>query len=234
MKQDFSLPDIFYLDLWPLGPCMLLLSSPDAATIPTTASNFPMPDVVTESFKGNVGTSLIEVTNGPLWKHLMQQLTPGLTPTALKTHCHDIVYHARALHERLQQYRHRAQTVDMQLEPRKYPFQVLATVCFGESLSEQAYKDTTRMVDLMLTKNSAGALLNPLVRCRWRREMDKSLVRLEGEIEARICARYTVLQEQKGETATAMAPTLLGRMLLPRVKERLPIDSNYMKLVLEK
>jgi hypothetical protein len=64
--------------------------------------------------------------------------------------------------------------------------------------------------------------------------MDKSLVRLEGEIEARICARYAVLQEQKGETATAKASTLLDRMLLPRVKERLPIDSNYMKLVLEK
>jgi cytochrome P450 len=77
----------------------------------------------------------------------MQQLTPGLAPTALKTHYHDIVDHARALHERLQQYSDRAQTVDMQLELGKYPFQVLATVFFGESLSEQAYKDTARMVD---------------------------------------------------------------------------------------
>jgi hypothetical protein len=103
----------------------------------------------------------------------------------------------------------------MQLELGKYPFQVLATVFFGESLSEQAYKDTARMVDLMLTKNSAGPLFNSLVRWHWRREMDRSLVRLEGELEARICARYAALQEQKEETATAKAPTLLDMMLLP-------------------
>ncbi|KAL9567468.1 hypothetical protein ACKAV7_008418 [Fusarium commune] len=218
IKQDFGLPDIFYLDLWPLAPCLLLLTSPDAVAIPTTASNFPMPDVVKESFEGNVGTSFIEATNGPLWKHLMQQLMPGLTPTALKIHYHSIVDHARALHDRLQQYTDIAQTVNMQLQLGKYPFQVLATVFFGETLSEQAYKDTTRMVDLMLTKNSAGALFNPLSKWRWRKEMDRCLVRLEGEIEARICARYAALQEQKGESATAKAPTLLDRMLLPRVR----------------
>ncbi|KAL9570456.1 hypothetical protein ACKAV7_005387 [Fusarium commune] len=233
MKQDFGLPDIFYLDLWPLAPCLLLLTSPDAAAIPTTASNFPMPNVVKESFEGNVGTSFIEATNGPLWKHLMQQLTPGLTPTALKIHYHSIVDHARALHEHLQQYTDIAQTVDMQLELGKYPFQVLATVFFGESLSEQAYKDTTHMVDLMLTKNSAGALFNPLAKWRWRKEMDRCLVRLEGEIEARICARYAALQDQKGESTTAKAPTLLDRMLMPQVKDRLPMDNNHAKLVLE-
>ncbi|CAI6100040.1 unnamed protein product [Clonostachys chloroleuca] len=233
MKQDFDLPDIFYLDLWPLGPCLLLLTSPDAAAIPTTASNFPMPDVVTKSFDGNIGTTFIEATNGPLWKYLMQQLAPGLNPTAVKTFSHSIIDHARALHDCLEQCAEMAQTVDIQLELGKYPFQVLATVFFGERLSEQAYKDTTHMVDLMLTKNSTGALLNPVTKWRWKKEMDGCLWRLEGEIEARVNARYAELQEHQGESATTKAPTLLDRMLLPRVQGQLPLDSSHIKLILE-
>uniref|UniRef100_A0A8H7KBD1 Cytochrome P450 n=1 Tax=Bionectria ochroleuca TaxID=29856 RepID=A0A8H7KBD1_BIOOC len=233
MKQDFNLPDIFYLDLWPLGPCFLLLTSPDAAAIPTTASNFPMPDVVTKSFDGNVGTTFIEATNGPLWKYLMQQLAPGLNPAAVKTFSHSIIDHARALHGRLEHYADMAQIINIQSVLGEYPFQVVATVFFGERLSEQAYKDTTRMVDLMLIKNSAGALINPVTKWRWKKDLDSCLSRLEGEIKDLVYARYAALQEHQGECAATKTPTLLDRMLLPRVQSQQPLDNTHLKLILE-
>jgi hypothetical protein len=234
MKQDFGLPDILYLDLWPFGPCRLLLTSPDAAAIPTTASNFLMPDVVTNSFDGNVATTFIEATNGLLWKYLVHQLAPGLNSTAVKTFSNSIIDYARALYDRLEQCAEIAQPVEIQHELGKYPFQVLSTIFFGEKLSEQAYKDTAHMVDLMLTKNSAGALINPVTNWRWKQGMNECLWRLEGEIQARVNARHADLQEQQDKAATTRAPTLLDRMLLPRVQSQLALDSNHMKIILEK
>uniref|UniRef100_A0A8H7MYI4 Cytochrome P450 n=1 Tax=Bionectria ochroleuca TaxID=29856 RepID=A0A8H7MYI4_BIOOC len=195
MKQDFGLPDIFYLDLWPFGPCLLLLTSPDAAAIPTTANNFPMPDVVTNSFDGNVGTTFIEATNGPLWKYLMHQLAPGLNSTAVKTFSNSIIDYARALYDRLEQCAEIAQPVEIQ--------------------------------------HDAGALINPLTNWRWKQEMNECLWRLEGEIQARVNARHAELQEQQDKAANTRAPTLLDRMLLPRVQSQLPLDSSHMKLILE-
>lgn len=94
----------------------------------------------------------------------MQQLAPGLTPAAIKTHHHSIVDDAKTLHDRLVQCPEMEQTIDIQYELGKYPFQVLATVFFGDCLSQQAYKTTTQIVELMLTKNTAGALINPVAK----------------------------------------------------------------------
>jgi cytochrome P450 len=234
MKHDFKLPDIFYLDLWPFGPCLLLLTSPDAAAIPTTMSNFPMPKVVTESFDGNVGTTFIEATNGPLWKSLMHQLAPGLTAASVKIHYHRIVDHAKALYASLDQYAKKEQIIDMQLTMGRYPFEVLATVFFGERLSDQAYKAAKQMVDLMLIKNSTNVSFNPLARWRWQKEMSSCVGRLEDEIEARVYARYAVLQGNIDEATKAKAATLLDRMLLPRNQDRQPLKNSDKNIILEK
>ncbi|KFA74752.1 hypothetical protein S40288_09859 [Stachybotrys chartarum IBT 40288] len=233
LKQEYDLPDIFYPNMWPLGPSLLLLTSPDAAAIPTTANNFSIPDVTRETFKGNIGTSFIEATNGPLWNQLMRQRAPGLTPAAIKTHYPSIVDNARALHDRLEQCSEMEQTLDSQLKLGKYPFQVLATVFFGERLSEQAYKISTHMVALMQTKNSTGALISPFAKWHWTKEMNRCLGSLESEIEARVHARSASLQEHSRKSITAKEPALLDRMLLAQLRSRIPIDSSLIMLILE-
>ncbi|KFA70389.1 hypothetical protein S40285_07806 [Stachybotrys chlorohalonatus IBT 40285] len=233
LKQDHALPDIFYLDLWPFGPPMMMLTSPDAAAIPTTLNGYGMPGLVTRFFEENVGGTFIEAANGQLWKDLLQQIAPALTPTASKAFHHSIVDDAKELHDRFAQLAESDQPVDMTFELGRFPFHVLGTVFFGERLSKQAYDYSTRMVKLMQIKGIPGSLVNPLKKLRWRKDMDTCLGGLDNEIEALIHARYAALQEQKSESAKMKATTILDRMLLARLKNGTSLDSTQMQILLE-
>ncbi|KAL2179651.1 uncharacterized protein P884DRAFT_298007 [Thermothelomyces heterothallicus CBS 202.75] len=104
MKQDFNLPDIFYLDMWP---------------------RWTRSDMVTQVFGPTVGRTFIEATNGPLWKNLHQMLAPGLTPSTIKTyHHHLIVDEARALYDQLRRLADSDDAINVSLElatgPRRF------------------------------------------------------------------------------------------------------------------
>lgn len=64
--------------------------------------------------------------------------------------------------------------------------------------------------------------------------MERCLASLEDGIEARVRARFAALQERNSTFSEANAFTLLDRMLSTRVQSRMPMDSNLLKLVLEK
>ena len=134
MKLDYDLPDVFYLDLWPLGPRMLICTTPDACAISTTINVFEIPSLVARTFEGNIGSSFIEATNGAVWKHLHQMLAPGLTPSAVNRYSHSIVKQAVVLHHRLRAMAGSSRVVDLHSELGEYPFQVIAVVLFGETL----------------------------------------------------------------------------------------------------
>ncbi|KAK3356562.1 cytochrome P450 [Lasiosphaeria hispida] len=217
MKQDFDLPDIFYLDLWPLGPRFIICSSPGAAAIPTTITPFAQSHLVTQFFAGNIGTSFIEATNGPLWKELHQMLAPGLTPSAVKTY-HDIyVEEAQLLHD------------------RKYPFEVVTRIFFGEKLNTQttgshiyeAVKQAADMTGILVASN------NPITKWLATRKVKRILARVDKDIEIIVRARYSVLQKQKVLPTRTTATSLLDRMLLAQAQSGQPIDHRLMTLILE-
>jgi len=236
MKQDFDLPDFFYLDLWPLGPRFLVCSGPDAAAIPTTVNSFAMADVVTQFFTNNIGEGFIEATNGPLWKELHQMLAPGLTPSAVKTY-HDIITGAAiALHSRLRGFAESGDVIDINYELGKYPFEVVANIFFGEGTQAQTtgsplYEDVKDMADQVALAKFSN---NPLTTWRAKRELKRCVARLEAHIEMRVRSRFTALQKQKALPNRTSATNLLDRMLVAQVQSGKPLDGRLMRLILEK
>jgi cytochrome P450 len=233
IHQDYNLGDLFYLDMWPFGPSFLIMSGPDAAAIPTTVHNFPQHPILPDFFADTVGTSFIEATNGALWKDLFQQITPGLTPSAIKGHQNLILHAAKQVHARLQDLAEKGETAIMNVELGILPFTVITSVFFGEGLSMQAYKDTLRLTELVVTRNIPGALANPITKWKWTREKNAYLSRLDNEIEARVLARFKELQEHKENPSALGAPTLLDRMLKSRLHSGPTLDKNHLKLIMD-
>ncbi|KAK0702200.1 cytochrome P450 [Lasiosphaeris hirsuta] len=235
MKQDYDLPDLFYLDLWPLGPRFIICSSPDAAAIPTTVTPFAQSHLVTQFFAGNIGTSFIEATNGPLWKELHQMLAPGLTPSAVKTYRDIYVEEALLLHDRLQHMAKVGSTVDMNTELGKYPFEVVSRIFFGERLNAQttgsqiyeAVKEAADITGVLVASN------NPITKWLATRKVKGILARVDRDIEILVRARYSVLQKQKVLPTRTNATSLLDRMLLAQAQSGQPISRRLMTLILE-
>ncbi len=231
MKLDHNLPDVFYLDLWPVGPRMLVCTTPDACAISTTTSAFEMPGLVANFFEGNIGTGFIEGTNGSVWKHLHQMLAPGLTPGAVKGYSNSIVNEAAALHERLRAIAKSAQVVDMRKELGNFPFQVIAAVLFGEKLSAEIYEDATTTVNMQAAINAA---ISPITKRRLRKEMGHCWKRIEAAVEAKTRARFAELQKQKVLPNKTNATNLLDRMLLSQIQAGRPLEGELLKLIQDK
>ncbi|KAB5513517.1 cytochrome P450 [Coniochaeta sp. 2T2.1] len=152
IQQDYNLPDIFYLDLWPFGPRFVVCSGADAAAITTTVSTFPQSKLVFDVLGPTIGTTFIEVTNGSLWKDLHRVFAPSLTPLSVKGYHDGIVDEAAALHGRLQD----VDVVDLNYELGKFTFAVVCNV-LSVTVKHGAYDlvrhATRRMGDCLGSNN---------------------------------------------------------------------------------
>ncbi|GFP56561.1 cytochrome P450 monooxygenase ptmJ [Trichoderma asperellum] len=163
LKIDYNLPDIFYLDLWPLGPQFMILAAPEACAIPTTENTFDQHDVVTDFFNRGVGTGFIEATNGALWKHLHRTLAPGLTPSIVKGYYPTIVEEAVAIRRRFWGIAKSGEVADIRHELGHFPFNVMGKVLLDETLSVQIYEDICAAFDAQTAVNRTD---NPFT--KWR------------------------------------------------------------------
>ena len=236
MKQDFNLPDIFYLDLWPFGPRFLICSSPESCAIPTTVNSFPQADVVTEFLDANLGSEFIEATNGPMWKELHQMIAPGLNPASVKTYHGFIVDEAQTLYERIRQFAKSGNVIDLNHELGKFPFEVLARIFFGERFDAQVtgsplYELFRRAIVYV---GAATANNNPIKTSQLNKRAKADLDQVGKDIEARVRVRFSALKQQKVLPNRTTATNILDRMLVAQVQSGQPLDDRLMKLVVGK
>jgi cytochrome P450 len=233
MKNDFNLPDIFYMDLWPFGPEFIVCAGPDAAAMPTTVTPFPQAELVSDYFSPTVGTTFIEATNGPMWKELHQMLAPGLTPSATRTY-HDLILdEAKATYDRLHRLTGSDEVGDMAFQLGQYPFSVIWQVIFGEKPDPKSglYEDAKRLNDI---SGSTRVVLNPITKWQEKREQAAIVRRLGVEIDKLTRARFEDLKTQKVLPTRVNASCLLDRMLLNQVQAGLPVDEQLMRIIREK
>ncbi len=235
MKQDFSLPDIFYVDLWPFGPEFIMCSGPDAAAMVSTVNAFPQCDVVRNFFAPTVGTTFIETTNGPLWKELHQMLAPGLTPTATRTYHDLIVSEAKSLYDRVQRRAVSEEVTDMTFQLGMYPFSIIWQIFFADKPDPSLglYEASKRLNDI---SGAVSQSPNPIKRWRNQREQAAIVRRLGKEIEKAIHSRFAKVTSQKSLPTRANASCLVDRMLLDHMQANAGVapDDRLVKLILEK
>ncbi|PNP46257.1 hypothetical protein TGAMA5MH_02292 [Trichoderma gamsii] len=230
LKADYDLPDVFYIDLWPLGPQFIFCVSPEACAIPTTENTFDMHEEVAKFLKGSVGASFIEGTNGPLWKHLHQTLAPGLTPSVIRGNHGSIIEQAATLRRRFSEIAKSGKVTDIRHELGYYPFQVMVKILLNETLNTQIYDDVKSAIDL---QGEINATNNPFAKWRFGREAKRLWKRIETAIEPKIRARFTALQQQDVAPTKSSVTCLLDRMMLSEVQSGHSLGNNTMRIMLD-
>ncbi|KAL2146369.1 hypothetical protein VTI28DRAFT_4122 [Corynascus sepedonium] len=230
MIQDFKLPDVFYLDMWPFGPEFIICAGAEAAAIPTTVNAFPQSDLVSTVLGPVTGENFIETTNGPLWKELHRMIAPGLTPVSIKMY-HDLLAdEAKSLHDRLRLLAASENVTNMGLDFGQYPFSIVWQIFFGEKLdtSSSLLRSIKRLGEI---SGVTRTVLNPITILQEKRERAAIIARLDKEIDKSTRSRFERLKTQKPLPTRTNAVCLIDRMLLDQVKAGLPLDHRLMSLV---
>lgn len=231
LRADYDLPDVFYIDLWPLGPQFVFCNSPEASAIPTTENTFDMHPEVGNWLSGSVGARFIEATNGTLWKHLHQTLAPGLTPSIIRGNHGSIIEQAATLRRRFSDMAESGKVTDIRHELGYYPFQVMVKILLNETISAQIYDDVKNAIDL---QGEINATNNPFAKWRINREAKRLWKRIEAAIEPKIRARFTALQQQDAAPTKSSVTCLLDRMMLSEVQSGQPLGYDIMRIMLDK
>lgn len=239
IKRQHGLGDVFYVDLWPLGPCFLVLASPDAAALASTVQPALQSEVVIAFYGWTTGPGFIDATNGPLWKHLHRVIAPALTGSATRGYLPFVVDEAAALHARLDALSARGDLVDFGDVVGRLPFAVAVRVFLGErlddALSERLYDDTKAFVDVV----GEVAYRSPTPLHAWwlrRTKLRASRNGIESVIGRVLDRRYAALvqQREQGLLDKEASLPIMDRMMLDAVLSNKSLDQDLRRLILEK
>ncbi|KAM0203216.1 hypothetical protein ACHAQI_010551 [Fusarium lateritium] len=237
MKEDYSLPDIFYLDLWPVGPRFIFCNSPETAALPTTVTAFPQSQLIGKFLDGTLGSTAIEATNGSLWKSLHRVLGPGLTPGAVKTYHKFMIEEAGIFVNKLKSCAQKEEDVDISAQIGELLFDVVTWIVFGESsqaqtTGSQLHCDLSEILEI-LGRTSARASI-PLPAWLAGRRQKRLVDGIDTEVAGRIQTRLSALQDTKNPEGVNSTPKcLVDRMLLNYKKDERPLDELTTKIILE-
>lgn len=73
------MPEVFYLDLWPISVGQCVVVNPDVALHVTVVRNHPKHDAEKMFLDPLIGTGNIVTANGPRWKYLHKMLSPAFS-----------------------------------------------------------------------------------------------------------------------------------------------------------
>jgi cytochrome P450 len=140
MTQKYSLPGVFYLDLWPLAPSICVITDPDVAQHLTVTRNHEKHKEEKGAIDPMIGSGNIVTTEGARWKMLHKMLAPAFSimhVTNQRPMIAEAVMEFRAI---LKKFAESGETFELEKCAEQMTLDVIGQATFGHSLGAQAGK----------------------------------------------------------------------------------------------
>jgi cytochrome P450 len=83
--RRYNLPDVFYVDLWPLGPVFMVLATKEAAAHAVQTRGYGKDvKLIGDALTPIMGADPIVATNGAPWKAAHRMIAPAFKPSAVR------------------------------------------------------------------------------------------------------------------------------------------------------
>ncbi|KAK3995526.1 cytochrome P450 [Cladorrhinum sp. PSN332] len=240
IAKRYDMPDVWYLDLWPLGPSLMMLGGPEAAMEITVVRSYPAHSFTDYYLTVFFGPNVITALNGAAWKNMHHMIGPSFAPMAVKGQVDTIIEHIDTYHEKLRALAATGEEFSMSDLTGAAIFDVVSSIIFGFSLFAQQ-QGSEFLQDFKLIFNLAHPFtmtLNPFKKLNlwWRmraakKRSDKLIYDKIQERHAALFGEEKFLQEEKRAKLCIM-----DRMIVQRIEELGPkvrdgLDPEYVKLV---
>ncbi len=240
LAQKYSLPEIYYLDLWPVAAPQMVIISGEAAAQISTVRPYPINTYVRDLLTPIIGRNILPTANGALWKMLHHILGPAFVPRYIKTLLGVVANETLTFHERLKALADKGE-FSMEDELSKVLFDIIGRIVFGFSLQAQKSGSPT-LTDLRYLLASFPLTFrnwNPITSFTvgWKRKA--ATKRINNYIEAKAKERFAIMKDEKEPPTRRNAGSILDRVLLERVQDneggrKKELDAEYLQLVVDK
>lgn len=236
--------ELFYIDLWPLGPAQLIVIGPTAAAQVVSVQSFPMHGEMDAFLTPVFGPGIIAGQNGDKWRAIHRVLAPAFSPSSVRAMLGPVaemasVFAAR-LGEAVDKYAGEDGTaaVHMMDFASKFVFDVIGRVVFGAHLDAQG-KGTPVLADMRyILENSkppgaVGAMGKVEDAVRWLRDpvgewrtattRKQTMARVNKYMTGRILERRAALLTEKRRLQATRGPSgttnIMDRVLLEKMAQ---------------
>ena len=137
MSQKYNLPGLYYLDLWPIAPSMVIVTDPDVAMHLTVTRNHEKHVEESYAIDPMIGKGNIVTTEGARWKKLHKMLAPAFAimhVTNLRPMVAENVMEFRGI---LKKLAGTGETFKLEKYVERLALDIIGMATFGRSLGAQ-------------------------------------------------------------------------------------------------
>lgn len=233
LHKKYNLPEVWYLDLYPVGPTFLVLATPQAASHAVLTRNYGKHPFVEELLDPVVGKNSFVALNGAPWKYSQQLLAPAFRPSAVRGILPSVAKEVLAMRGVLAHKADTGEVFEMEEVLSRAIFEIILLSLFGEKLEGgSTLMDLVREPTEHMTH--AQRTLNPIAK-RWRRwKAGRALEKSGAWIEKRTLDRYWYIKREDVQMGSSMTDAILVDRVRDeqagKVKVTLDQDKDWMTM----
>jgi cytochrome P450 len=196
MVRLYNLREIFYLDLGPLGPSMVVITNPRLMDNSSLPKPLPLHPITAVFMKPMLGEGTMAAANGALWRKIATAVSPAFSMSYVRSMTSIMVDECLFFQQQLDKLAVTGDVFSMKELIAKLVFGIASTVTLGEpqysqTIGSQTLKGSRDLVNLAQGEMDLRISYNPAVQIprRWKRRqiasrLDISLIeRVNGCVD---------------------------------------------------
>lgn len=198
IMREYNLPDLFYLDLWPVGPSFLVLGKRELMDQVQVLKPEPMHALTGSVLDPIMGPGVIAAANGPLWKRLHNSIAPAFAWSHIRSLVPMIADECETFRETLSRLAESGETFSMERRATELIFDAISRTLFNYSLEAQkGGNKVLRDIQAMVALTEASISINPFVWIPAWLKRGHIRRRVASFVEHQARLRYQLLKENK-------------------------------------
>lgn len=242
LSQKYNLPSIWYLDLWPLGPQLIVVTDPDLAMYMTAIKNHPKHSLEAIFVDPVVGKRNIVTVNGPLWKTLHNMLAPAFSTAHVKNMVGMIAEEVITFRSILHELADSGEVFSLDIISSNLAFDIIGKVTFGHSFEAQAKASLVlqNFHDICRAFSIERDAWNPVTLWIERQKRLAATKQLDDVLNMMIQDRFEVLQKGNFDVSKKRGLSIVDLVLRECLEEArksgegspTALDANFLNLAL--
>jgi cytochrome P450 len=236
IKEKYNLPDVFYLDVWPIAQKQVAVTGPEASKAITVTNPHPMHDAVDEHLEALIGKDVIAGANGTTWKLLHQMMAPSFTPAATKAQLPWIAEQTLLFHRRMGDLATSGELFRLEDELAKLIFDILGLSVLGVKFGAQE-KGSPQLGEFAAVTDLHARLWgvwNPITKYRLIREREWHKKKTNIYMNKVITDRFNFLKQQDEQVTLKTAKCILDRLLSQQLETGGDLNPKVYTLIQDK
>ena len=242
IAQKYQLPGVFYLDLWPVAPRILVITDPDIARKYTVLHNLPKHPEEAKALDSVIGSLNMVSANGQAWKRSHAIVAPAFGESQVKSLVPIISGEIMTFRQILFEKAAAGKPFELEDVVGRAAFDIICTTIFGFSLDGQRKGNLILDGFTALTNNwpLERDTWNPITKRSSRIAREANHKKIDVYVEKLIRERFDILHRDNIDVSKKRGLIIMDLLLRDRFQEsksagKTPseaLDADFINLVI--